>query len=98
MHNSVYGTFALLSPTRAASPWGMGWIDIHGPSAQAGKDWIDLRGSADWIELPSLVNQPGVFVLLEQPLAGRNTILITGGFADLMGALHQAGGATVTVA
>jgi len=109
MHNSVYGTFALLSPTREASPQGMLWIDlwIDIPVAASGKDWVSSRESADWvttresagwIDLPSVVNQPGVFVLLERPLAGRNTILITAGFAELTAALHQAGGATVTVA
>ena len=98
MHNSVYGTFALLSPAREASVWGMGWIDIHGPVGAAAEDWVTTRESAGWIDLPSLVNQPEVFVLLEQPLAGRNIILMTDGFAELMAALHQAGGATVTVA
>ena len=98
MHNSVYGTFALLSPARVASLWAMGWIEIDGPVEQGHKDWISPRASAGWIEMPFAGNKPGVFVLVEHPLAGRSIILITEGFAELMGALHQAGGATVTVA
>jgi hypothetical protein len=97
MHNSVYGTFALLSPVRGAAGLGMDWIMIR-VKPQAGKGQVNLQ--ADWVTIdpPLLANRPGVFVLVEKLLAGRNAIVVTGGFAELMGALQQAGGATVTVA
>ena len=56
-------------------------------------DWIE-KG---WVSPPGQVNQPGVFVLLDKPLAGRNGIVITSGFAELMAALQQGGATTVTI-
>jgi hypothetical protein len=37
------------------------------------------------------------FVLSSRPILGQNNLVITTGFADLMDALHAAGGATITV-
>ena len=56
-------------------------------------DWIE----SGWVAPPGQINQPGVFVLVDKPLAGRNTIVVAMGFAELMAALPQARGATVTV-
>jgi len=92
MHNSVYGTFALLS----AAGVGRGWIDR---GVETG--WIDRGVETGWIErgwiTTGWINQPEVFVLVAKPLAGRNCIVITSGFAEFMAALQQAGGASVTV-
>ena len=38
-----------------------------------------------------------VFVLSQKAIPGRNSIIVSSGFADLMDALHAAGGATITV-
>ncbi len=124
MHNSVYGTFAVLSATRAASgpalhgaagwinkDWvspgiaGLGWINKGWVSAPSlNKDWVNssvnqsgwvTNSGADWVQN---VSEPGVYVMVEKAVSVRNAILITGGFTQLMAALQQAGGATVTVA
>jgi hypothetical protein len=112
MHNSVYGTFALLSAAGPAAGVAghKDWLSAAGPAAGVAghKDWLSAAGPAvgladhkdwvtrsDWIEFS--INQSGVFVLVARPLAGRNGIVITSGFAELMAALQQAGGATVTV-
>src|ERR1039457_2278302 len=95
MHNSVYGTFALLSAAGPAAGVAghKDWLSAAGPAAGLAdhKDWVTR---SDWIEFS--INQSGVFVLVARPLAGRNGIVITSGFAELMAALQQAGGATVT--
>jgi hypothetical protein len=45
------------------------------------------------------IRQTGqVFVLSNKPVLGRNCIVISSGFADLMDGLQTAGGARVTVA
>ena len=132
MHNSVYGTFALLSLTRPAagaagwinqgwinprlhSGWvnqgslGKNWIGSDWINPRAGnrggvnRDWVNqgwlTQAGADWVQNPmQAANQPGVFVVVERPLAGRNSIVIVAGFAELMRGLEAAGGATVTVA
>jgi hypothetical protein len=96
MHNSVYGTFALLSAAGPAAGVAghKDWLSAAGPAVGLAdhKDWVTR---SDWIEFS--INQSGVFVLVARPLAGRNGIVITSGFAELMAALQQAGGATVTV-
>ena len=112
MRNSVYGTFALLTaagpaPGAAVQPGALagkdwisaGWIEkgwIEKGWMNAGwvnRDWIE----SGWVSPPGQINQPGVFVVMDKPLAGRNGIVVTSGFAELMAALQQAGGATVTV-
>ncbi|MGH9647861.1 MAG: hypothetical protein ACRD4E_13710 [Bryobacteraceae bacterium] len=107
MQNSIYGTFALLTAAgpvlgaaiRPGALAGKDWVNtgwINNSSMNAGwvnRDWIH----SGWVSPPGQINQPGVFVLMDKPLAGRNGLVITSGFAELMAALQQAGGANVTV-
>ena len=110
MKNVIYGPFVLLSPvSRSSAP--RDWIDIYSRSQGLGRagiqstQWID-NPAIDWIDNPSIAwienaapcfNQQGIFVLVGKPLAGRNAILITWGFADFISALAQTGGSEITV-
>jgi hypothetical protein len=83
---------------RATATWiepRLGWIEPRAGSLGSSKDWISSSG---WIESPATyVNEQGLFVLVGKPLAGRNTIEITGGFAEFISALAQTGGSEVTI-
>ncbi|HEY2431935.1 MAG TPA: hypothetical protein VGI12_04605 [Vicinamibacterales bacterium] len=57
------------------------------------------RVSWDYIKTPSGAPQAGVqmLILSDKPIAGRNCLIVTLGFADLMSGLDASGGATLTV-
>lgn len=103
MHNSVYGTFALatlMGSTRGAGASRTQWIEKQWLQKQwlsAGwvtKDWINK----DWVN-NSLTGagDPGVFVIAGSHLSGRNGIVVTRGFNELMAALGETGGGMIIV-
>ncbi len=77
----------------------------------AGVDWVgrQLAGvgwvrrtwlTEGWLSRPlqGQVEQAGVFVLVGKPFVGRNGLLITTGFAELMASLKETDGSAITVA
>ncbi len=73
----------------------VGWIEPRAGSLGSSKGRIS---SSDWVESPATyLNRHGLFVLVGKPLGGRNTIEITGGFAEFISALAKTGGVEVTL-
>ena len=108
----IYGTTAhLTSAAQLSSVEVRGWdpdkrkevvgaaAKFHMPSAfvikgtfrGAQSDVVTEKVGADHI------SSGQVFVLCDKPVLGRNTLVVSMGFADLMDALQSSGGATVTI-
>ena len=66
-------------------------LGIHAPSPVLSK--------GKWGDIVSEKVGPGrmMFVLCDKPVLGRNTLIVSMGFADLIEALHSSGGATFTI-
>ncbi len=98
-NDPVYGRTALVIPSKFAND-----IGPRTPSAKlispasSSSNAPGARVSWDWIKMPSGA-QAGVqmLVLSDKPIAGRNCLIVSQGFADLMQGLDASGGATLTV-
>lgn len=61
-----------------------------------------MKGSAittTWVAggLTQMARSPQVFVLSDKRIPGRNNLIVSNGFSDLLSALQKSGGASVTV-
>jgi len=104
MNDPVYGRVALMAPVG-----GSGAVDV-GLTLQKCLVAVGAASGAGW-DFSVTVNKKGFkldatpagatsgqcFVLSNQPVLGRNCIVVSSGFADLMDGLQAAGGARVTV-
>ena len=91
------GTIGWIDPRTVGwiEPRIVGWIEPRAGILGSSKGRIS---SSDWVESPATyVNRHGLFVLVGKPLGGRNTIEITGGFAEFISALAKTGGVEVTL-
>jgi hypothetical protein len=103
MNDPIYGRVALMVPVG-----GSGAVDV-GLTLQKCLVAIKLTFKPDAGPSPvafGVAKKPGgtaagdvsqVFVLSDKPVLGRNCIVVSSGFADLMDGLQTAGGARVTL-
>jgi hypothetical protein len=91
----IYGRLALMTPAGGSAP-------IPGKFTEkplTGKSW-EKPDSGKFSEKYDSIHSAGggqVFVLSDRPVLGRNCIVVSSGFADLMDALLTSGGATARV-
>jgi hypothetical protein len=96
----LFGRTALVIPSKFANDIGPRVLSakLMGP-ASSPVNTPGARVSWDWIKMPSGAPQAGVqmLVLSDKPIAGRNCLIVSQGFADLLQGLDASGGATLTV-
>lgn len=106
MRDPVYGLTALLLPleqggTRTAA--GINYIKwcVQAKATALADKWIEmpsaLASAAAGGAAEAKARAAGVLVLSDKPIAGRNCLVVSLGFADLMLGLEASGGATLTV-
>jgi hypothetical protein len=98
----IYGRLALMAPAGQLAAIEWNWTTAPAGGLAASEKY--LKDAAKFWEKPLGEQKPdsagggGVFVLSDRPVLGRNCIVVSSGFADLMDALQTSGGARVTVA
>jgi hypothetical protein len=98
VQDPIYGMVALMVPS--ASPGSLPFDTVAAKLALANThpQAFQYRGSPAVVPAVQSVNtlsQP--FVLSDKPIPGRNCIVVSAGFADLMDALQASGGTTIKV-
>jgi len=110
MNDPIYGRVALMVPVGVAGAIRTGLTmekavqssvaflkpDVT-PTAKGQKDYEKPMAARRMGHPPGAAGGQA-FVLSDRPVLGRNSIVVSSGFADLMDALQTSGGARVTVA
>ena len=100
VQDPVYGMVALMVPTAGPASY------ANAPAALSPYQPVKLgtpayvkmvSPAAGLTRVESPTRGPQVFVISDKPIPGRNAVVISSGFADLMDALHAHGGATIQV-